>query len=86
MRYVAQHLCGACLKFFSRKRHLSMRLVLFAIAKVIPWNYAQFLDYCVERRLVQRVGERYSGSHASEVHQSRGDTAVRPPICTAPDR
>jgi len=27
-----------------------------------------------------------SGSHASEVHQSRGDTAVRPPICTAPDR
>ena len=29
---------------------------------------------------------RYSGSHASEVHQSRGNTAVRPPICTAPDR
>jgi len=29
---------------------------------------------------------RYSGSYASEVHQSRGDTAVRPPICTAPDR
>jgi len=29
---------------------------------------------------------RYSGSHASEVHQSMGDTAVRSPICTAPDR
>ena len=63
MRYVAQHLCGAGLKFFSRKRHLSMRLGLFAIAKVIPWNYAQFLDYCVERRLVQRVGGRYRFLH-----------------------
>ena len=40
-----------------------MRLVLFAIAKVIPWNYAQFLDYCVERRLVQRVGGRYRFLH-----------------------
>jgi hypothetical protein len=28
----------------------------------------------------------YSGSHANERHKSRGDTAVRPPICTTLDR
>ncbi len=52
-------ICGAiaCIK------HFSMRLVLFAIAKVIPWDYARFLNYCVERRLLQRIGGRYRFLH-----------------------
>jgi hypothetical protein len=44
-------------------KHFSMRFVLYAIAKVIPWNYARFLDYCVERRLLQRIGGRYRFLH-----------------------
>ncbi len=44
-------------------KHFSMRLVLCAIAKVIPWDYARFLDYCVERRLLQRIGGRYHFLH-----------------------
>ncbi|WP_421659421.1 NACHT domain-containing protein [Leptothermofonsia sp. ETS-13] len=44
-------------------KHFSIRLVLCAIAKVIPWNYARFLDYCVERRLLQRIGGRYRFLH-----------------------
>jgi DNA polymerase III delta prime subunit len=47
----------ACIK------HFSMRLVLFAIARVIPWDYARFLDYCVERRLLRRIGGRYRFLH-----------------------
>lgn len=44
-------------------KHFSMRLVLFSIAKVIPWDYGRFLDYCVERRLLQRIGGRYRFLH-----------------------
>lgn len=43
-------------------QHLSLRLVFYT-AKVIPWNYACFLNYCVERRLLQRVGGRYRFLH-----------------------
>jgi hypothetical protein len=43
-------------------QHLSLRLVLWQ-SGAIPWNLAQFLDYCVERRLLLRVGGRYRFLH-----------------------
>ena len=32
-------------------------------SKLIPWNYARFLDYCTERLFLQRVGGRYRFIH-----------------------
>ncbi len=55
--------CIVCFSYLPLIKHLSLRLVLCFSAKVIPWNYAQFLDYCVERRLLQRVGGRYRFLH-----------------------
>ena len=46
----------ACIK------HLSLRIVLTQ-EKKIPWNYARFLNYCAERRLLQRIGGRYRFIH-----------------------
>lgn len=43
-------------------QHLCLRLVLTQDHK-IPWNYARFLNYCVERRLLQRIGGRYRFIH-----------------------
>ena len=43
-------------------RHLSLRLVLWQ-SGTIPWNFARFLNYCVERRLLLRVGGRYRFLH-----------------------
>ncbi len=43
-------------------QHLALRLVLFR-AKVIPWNYTQFLDICCDRALLQRVEGRYQFIH-----------------------
>lgn len=45
-------------------KHLMVRLVLYK-HKYIPWNYAQFLDYCVEIKLLDRVGGRYRFIHKS---------------------
>ncbi|MFM7577808.1 MAG: hypothetical protein ACKO5Q_12815, partial [Microcystaceae cyanobacterium] len=42
--------------------HLSLRLVLWQ-SGTIPWNFARFLNYCVERRLLLRVGGRYRFLH-----------------------
>lgn len=42
-------------------QHLCLRFVLWQSG--IPWNLAQFLDYCVERRLLLRVGGRYRFLH-----------------------
>lgn len=42
-------------------QHLCLRFVLWQNG--IPWNLAQFLDYCVERRLLLRVGGRYRFLH-----------------------
>jgi len=39
------------------------RFILCFHTRVIPWNYAQFLNYCVERRLLQRIGDRYRFIH-----------------------
>jgi len=46
----------ACLQY------LSLRLVLWQ-SGTIPWNFARFLNYCVERRLLLRVGGRYRFLH-----------------------
>ncbi|MBD2036871.1 hypothetical protein H6F76_17825 [Leptolyngbya sp. FACHB-321] len=45
-------------------QHSVLRLVLYQ-NKVIPWNYARFLDYCTERLFLQRVGGRYRFIHKS---------------------
>ncbi|MBF2063656.1 MAG: hypothetical protein IGS39_04380 [Calothrix sp. C42_A2020_038] len=46
----------ACIK------HFMLRLILY-FNDYIPWNYARFLDYCMERQLLQRVGGRYRFIH-----------------------
>jgi len=43
-------------------QHLCLRFILTQDRK-IPWNYARFLNYCVERRLLQRIGGRYRFIH-----------------------
>jgi hypothetical protein len=47
---------GACVE------HVCLRFVLWQ-SGVAPWHLAQFLNYCVERRLLQRVGGRYRFLH-----------------------
>lgn len=42
--------------------HFCLRWVLWRNG-FAPWNLAQFLNYCVERRLLQRVGGRYRFLH-----------------------
>ncbi|MBD2385966.1 NACHT domain-containing protein [Cylindrospermum sp. FACHB-282] len=42
-------------------QHLSLRFVLWQSG--VPWNLARFLNYCVERRLLLRVGGRYRFLH-----------------------
>ncbi|MBN8562508.1 MAG: hypothetical protein J0L70_18405 [Leptolyngbya sp. UWPOB_LEPTO1] len=43
-------------------QHLCLRLILTHTHK-IPWNLAQFLNYCTERRLLQCIGGRYRFLH-----------------------
>jgi hypothetical protein len=43
-------------------QHLSLRIVLWR-SGLLPWNLAQFLNYCVERRLLLRVGGSYRFLH-----------------------
>lgn len=43
-------------------QHVCLRFVLWQ-SGVAPRNLAQFLNYCVERRLLQRVGGRYRFLH-----------------------
>ena len=43
-------------------QHLCLRLIL-TCGSTLPWNYARFLNYCVERRLLQRIGGRYRFLH-----------------------
>jgi DNA polymerase III delta prime subunit len=42
-------------------QHLSLRIVLWQSG--LPWNFARFLKYCVERRLILRVGGSYRFLH-----------------------
>jgi DNA polymerase III delta prime subunit len=43
-------------------QHLFLRLILWR-SGTIPWNFARFLNYCVERRLLLRIGGRYRFLH-----------------------
>ena len=43
-------------------RHLTLRVMLTYSGK-IPWNYARFLNYCHERRVLHRIGGRYRFIH-----------------------
>jgi hypothetical protein len=43
-------------------QHVCLRFVLWQ-SGIAPWNLARFLNYCVERRLMQRVGGRYRFLH-----------------------
>jgi hypothetical protein len=42
--------------------HISLRTV-FYFHSYIPWNYARFLDYAVERIFLQKVGGGYIFIH-----------------------
>jgi hypothetical protein len=46
---------NACLE------HISLRIFLYQSG--LPWNFARFLNYCVERRLLLRVGGSYRFLH-----------------------
>ncbi|NJR40770.1 MAG: hypothetical protein HC781_20460 [Leptolyngbyaceae cyanobacterium CSU_1_4] len=39
-----------------------LRLILVS-SHSVPWRYVRFLNYCVERHLLQRVGDRYRFLH-----------------------
>jgi hypothetical protein len=52
----------ACFSYLPLIKHLSLRLVLWQ-SGTIPWNYARFLNYCTERRLLQGIGGRYRFMH-----------------------
>ncbi|MGV0026717.1 NACHT domain-containing protein [Phormidesmis priestleyi] len=43
-------------------QHLSLRIILTR-THTIRWDYARFLHYCTERRLLQRIGGRYRFLH-----------------------
>ena len=43
-------------------QHLPRRLILHLTGKM-PWNLAQFLTYCHDRRLLQQIGGRYRFIH-----------------------
>ncbi|MGI0499553.1 hypothetical protein ACOKW7_22050 [Limnospira platensis CENA597] len=45
-----------CLNYFS------LRLTLWLTGQM-PWNITHFLDYCTERLILQRVGNRYRFIH-----------------------
>jgi len=42
--------------------HFALRFILYR-QKLIPWNYARFLDECCDRLLLQRVGGGYIFMH-----------------------
>jgi len=47
---------------FSLMQYFFLRLTLWQ-SSIMPWNIAQFLNYCVERRLLLRVGGTYRFLH-----------------------
>jgi GTPase SAR1 family protein len=72
-------------------KHFALRCILCWTGKM-PWNYAQFLDYCTERLFLQKVGGRYKFIHnlfqkyvaqrkgVDEVNSSITNDVVRSPI------
>ncbi|ULB45936.1 NACHT domain-containing protein [Limnospira fusiformis KN01] len=47
---------------FSCIQYFSLRLILWLTGQM-PWNITRFLDYCTERLILQRVGNRYRFIH-----------------------
>ncbi len=47
---------------FACIKHFTLRAVLWWYG-LIPWNYARFLNYATEKKLLQRVGGRYRFIH-----------------------
>ena len=45
-------------------QHFSLRLILWQNG-LIPWNYARFLKYATQRKLIQQVGGRFRFIHDS---------------------
>ncbi|EKD09169.1 NTPase protein [Arthrospira platensis C1] len=43
-------------------RRFVLRLIL-GFSGIMPWNITRFLDYCTERLILQRVGDRYRFIH-----------------------
>ncbi|NEO93117.1 MAG: hypothetical protein F6K56_23990, partial [Moorea sp. SIO3G5] len=43
-------------------QHVVLRLILWRSGS-IPWDYAHFLSYATERRLIKQVGGRYRFIH-----------------------
>ena len=60
-------------------RHLTLRLILWQKG-AIPWNYARFLRYAAERRLIQQVGGRYRFLHDALRQYFVGNEPVRAPL------
>ena len=56
-------------------QHLALRLVLW-LRKKIPWDYARFLNYAAERRLLQKTGGRYRFFHDSLRQHFCGNTPL----------
>jgi len=67
-RFLAPGIFGALLFGFLHGggqacvQHVCLRIVLWQ-SGIAPWNLARFLNYCVERKLLQRVGGRYRFLH-----------------------
>jgi hypothetical protein len=51
--------CGGGYDLF---KYFILRLIIFKF-KYMPWNITRFLDYCTERLILQRVGNRYRFIH-----------------------
>jgi hypothetical protein len=43
-------------------QYIVLRLML-QLSGQMPWNITRFLDYCTERLILQRVGNRYRFIH-----------------------
>ncbi|MDZ4877657.1 MAG: hypothetical protein CLLPBCKN_007092 [Chroococcidiopsis cubana SAG 39.79] len=54
---------GGLIPGFACIQHFSLRTVL-CWRGLIPWNYARFLNYATDKRLLQKVGGRYRFIHA----------------------
>ncbi|GCE95730.1 hypothetical protein NIES46_37960 [Arthrospira platensis NIES-46] len=50
------------LEFYNFFRRLMLRLIL-GFTGIMPWNITRFLDYCTDRLILQRVGNRYRFIH-----------------------
>jgi transcriptional regulator with XRE-family HTH domain/DNA polymerase III delta prime subunit len=56
--------------------HFALRYVLWWQG-TIPWRYVRFLDICVDRALLHRVGGAYQFSHGLLLEQIAGATSER---------